>query len=241
MRTPKHPTYKDTDRPILVGDYVIEPLGRNHEKGTYPLVVTRVSEKYVDLRSPITDASYNTYPMFVAPADEKSMEHLDGRLSPAHIVAWKKEMADTGVQVLMVTDSSYPNKTSRYLVRLPEGTELSHLRTKDILNCVMKESEARNYDRDSIYMRQISEIKEPFELDQLVDSKVIDIQVTPMTDIEVAFDAMDRIDKESYGETAEDITLIQNVMTKLATQLGIEVPDREFEAEYYDADLDGYY
>lgn len=235
MRKLTHPTYKGTDRPILIGDHVMQPLGRNHEHGTYPYTVTEISERYVTLVSEVNGRSESTYHIFVQPADEASLARVTERLAETHVDQWRKEMRRQGVVVLCVNERHDGTRHTPHLVTLPKGVALAQLRVRDVVEPFVGPDSAGTYDRDDIYLREVDDVKEPYELDALVDSDVTHIDATPMTTLEIAFEAMDRLDEQSYGDTAADVRLIEAALSEMAERLDIELPERQWSED------DGWY
>lgn len=238
MRNIKHPTYQGTDRPILIGDRVIQPLGRDHEHGTYPYTVTEVSERYVTIMSEVNGRSESAYNIFVQPADEESLARMTERLEADHIDEWRRDMKAQGVQILVLQNPHQQAKTSLHLVTLPKDATLEQMRVSDIVSPFVGTEKAKEYDRDDIYVKDVTNIKAPYELDMLVDAEVTHIEATPMTKLELAFEAMDRLNEQSYGETTPEVNAIEAAIAEMAAQLGIELPERHaIEA----VDQDGWY
>lgn len=226
MRNIKHPTYKGTDRPILIGDKVIQPLGHDSKHGTYPYTVTEVSERYVTITSEVNGRSESTYNIFVQPADEKSLARVTERLTTEHVEQWRRDMQERDVQVLVIQNPYQQDKTSMHLVTLPKGASLDQMRVSDIVAPFVGTEKAKDYDHEDVYTRSVSQVKAPYELDMLVDADVTHIDAKPMTKLELAFDAMDKLDEQSYGETAQEVSAIEAAISEMAEQLGIELPER---------------
>jgi hypothetical protein len=232
----KHPTYPDTETPILIGDIVVEPHGRNHDKGLYPYVVTAINDKMIALQSLIDDSVKNTYPCLVRLASKEEQQKLTDTMSPEAIDAWKRDMEAKGASILCIHDPNDANKSSYHLVIMPEGRDTKDFRVKDLIRGLVSERSLDDYTHDDVHAISVGELKQLYIIENLILKEPMIIEATPMTTLEKAYETLDNLERYG-GMEEEDSNAIEDAFQELASKLGIELPERThcdpYEDEYY--------
>jgi hypothetical protein len=234
LTLPKHPTYPDTDRPIRIGDLVVEPHGPGSEHLRFPSTVTTIDQKYVTIRSLATGETRTTYPCLIRPATDEELKNVDENLTPESIEDWKVRMRKMGAKVLVIHDLTSASKKSRHMVILPPGVAMRDIRPRDLVAPFVDANKVDKYDYDYLFVIEPDELRMPYEFEEVMFQTPVTIDAEPLTSVEKAFMALDRLAES--GVIDDDTADIENALSEMARSLGMDVPKRTYVDPYDEYD-----